>query len=90
MSTITAASPTGRHYIAGEWRTPKNPSLESHNPAHWDEVVGVFPAATGAEVEQAVRSAREAFPPWRRTSPIPITFWACCVISRAEARRLWS
>jgi len=68
MSTITAASPTGRHYIAGEWRTPKNPSLESHNPAHWDEVVGVFPAATGAEVEQAVRSAREAFPPWRRTS----------------------
>jgi aldehyde dehydrogenase (NAD+) len=71
MINATAASTiAGRNYIAGRWRTPANPSLESHNPAHWSEVVGVFPKTSGEEAAQAVAAAREAFPPWRRTSRI--------------------
>jgi aldehyde dehydrogenase (NAD+) len=44
--------------------------LESHNPAHWDEIVGVFPAASADLVGQAVAAARQAYPAWRRTSRI--------------------
>jgi aldehyde dehydrogenase (NAD+) len=71
MSKATAASTiTGRNLIAGRWRAPPNPSLESHNPAHWDEVIGFFPETSPEEVGQAVAAAREAFPTWRRTSRI--------------------
>jgi aldehyde dehydrogenase (NAD+) len=71
MSTVSAPPTiTGRHFIAGQWRLPSGPQLESHNPAHWDEVLGVFPRASGQEVDQAVSAARQAFPGWRRTSRI--------------------
>ena len=69
MITATAASPIqGRNFIAGRWRTPVSSGRESHNPAHWSEVLGIFPRATGEEVGQAVAAAREAFVPWRRAS----------------------
>ncbi|HEV3119991.1 MAG TPA: aldehyde dehydrogenase family protein, partial [Gemmataceae bacterium] len=71
MSKATAASTiTGRNLIGGRWRTPANPSLESHNPAHLGEVIGIFPKTSPEEVGQAVAAAREAFPTWRRTSRI--------------------
>jgi aldehyde dehydrogenase (NAD+) len=71
MSTITA-TPTvaGKHFIAGQWQARSGSRLQSHNPACWDEIVGVFPAASDQEVEQAVAAARNAFPAWRRTSRI--------------------
>jgi aldehyde dehydrogenase (NAD+) len=65
-----APSVTGKHYIAGEWRTSTAGRLESHNPAHWSELLGTFPAAGPSEVEQAVAAARQAFPEWRRMSRI--------------------
>jgi aldehyde dehydrogenase (NAD+) len=69
MMTATAAPPIkGRNLIAGRWRTPATSGLESHNPAHWSEVVGTFPRTSAEEVAQAVAAAREAFVPWRRTS----------------------
>jgi len=71
MTTMTAVpAVTGRHFIKGEWRAPRQAALESHNPAHWDEVIGTFPAASAQEVGEAVAAAREQFPNWRRTSRI--------------------
>src|SRR5438445_467850 len=61
---------TGRHRAAGRWFAPAGAHFESHNPAKWAEVVGVFPSATAEEANQAVAAAREAFPGWRRTSRI--------------------
>jgi aldehyde dehydrogenase (NAD+) len=69
----TATAPlhlAGRHLLAGRWLTPAGARFESHNPARWDEVIGVFPEASAAEADQAVAAAREAFPGWRRTSRI--------------------
>src|SRR5947208_7714704 len=71
MSTAsTATRLTGRHLIAGRWPPASGGQFESHNPAHWDEVIGVFPNAGPKEAEQAVMAAREAYPGWRRTSRI--------------------
>ena len=69
MSTLTAArKQSGKHFIAGQWQDPGNAVFESHNPAHWDQIVGVFPAASADLVNEAVAAAREAYPAWRRTS----------------------
>lgn len=58
----------GRALVGGEWLARDD--FASHNPAHLDEVVGTFPAATPHEVAAAVDAARAAFPGWRRTSRI--------------------
>src|SRR5438105_6947335 len=71
MSTVAAATTmTGKHFIGGQWRRQQRATLESHNPAHWDEIIGVFPAGGAEEANQAVVAARAAFPGWRRTSRI--------------------
>ena len=71
MSTVTAAPPaSGKHFIAGHWREGTGPTFESHNPAHWDEVVGIFPTGNAEDANLAVSEARKAFPGWRRTSRI--------------------
>jgi aldehyde dehydrogenase (NAD+) len=64
------AQVTGRHYIAGKWQTPNSHHFESHNPAHWQQIVGQFPEGTKQAAEEAVTAARRAFPEWRRTSRI--------------------
>src|SRR5262249_37240993 len=69
MSTATApVTVTGRHLIAGRWLTPSGERFESRSPARQDEVVGIFPAGTAAEADQAVAAARAAYPAWRSTS----------------------
>ena len=71
MSTASTVSRlVGRNLIAGRWALASGDQFESHNPAHWDEVIGVFPNAGPKEAEQAVMAAREAYPSWRRTSRI--------------------
>src|SRR5438874_1935862 len=71
MSTASTVSRlTGRNLIAGRWTPASGDQFESHNPAHWDEVIGVFPNAGPKEAEQAVMAARDAYPAWRRTSRI--------------------
>src|ERR1700674_5764215 len=42
-------------------------TFESRNPAHKDDVVGVFPRSDSADVDAAVKVARNAFEGWRRT-----------------------
>jgi len=71
MTTATAASPiAGRHRIAGRWLDANGRQFESHNPAHWDQIVGVFPLATKDQANEAVAAARAAYPSWRRSSRI--------------------
>ena len=67
MSTATVS---GHHLIAGRRLPPDGRRFESHNPAHLDQVVGVFPKAGPAEARQAVEAARAAYPAWRRASRI--------------------
>jgi aldehyde dehydrogenase (NAD+) len=66
----TSAPITGRHLIAGNWLPGDGRRFESHNPARLDEVIGVFPAASHDQANQAVAVARAAFPSWRRSSRI--------------------
>lgn len=70
MTTTTRFPIHGRHRIAGRWIEPSNGTFESHSPANWNEIVGIFPSGTAEDADRAVASAREAFPAWRRTSRI--------------------
>ncbi len=70
ITTAAIPNTTGRHYIAGRWQTPAGETFESCSPARLDEVVGVFPSATAADVDHALSAARNAFPAWRRMSRI--------------------
>jgi acyl-CoA reductase-like NAD-dependent aldehyde dehydrogenase len=62
-------------------------SFESRNPARWSEVVGVFPCATGEDVDAAVAAARSAFGSWRLV-PAPrraeILFRAAAVLAERK------
>jgi aldehyde dehydrogenase (NAD+) len=69
MPTSTP-SVTGRNYIAGHWQSANGSHFESHSPARSDEVLGVFPASTPRQADEAVAAARAAFPAWRRASRI--------------------
>src|SRR5437588_10438919 len=58
-------------YIGGEWVAPASgKTIEVINPAT-EEVVGVVPEASEADVDRAVAAARKAFDegPWPQTSP---------------------
>src|SRR5262249_34437162 len=71
MGAATLSPPvTGRHLIAGRWLAPAGARFASHSPHRADEVVGEFPAAGPDEVNQAVATARAAYPAWRRTSRV--------------------
>lgn len=71
MATTTSKVPmTGSHLIAGRWQQWGNKSFESRNPARLDEIIGTFPEAGKTEADEAVASARAAYPAWRRTSRI--------------------
>ena len=51
----------GREIVTGEW-------VASVNPSHSAQIVGQVAKATAANAEQAIRSAKAAFPGWRDTS----------------------
>src|SRR3954465_8004298 len=56
------------HYIDGE-AVSSNPSGESLNPSNLDDVVARYPKGGAAEVDEAVKAARAAFPAWSEASP---------------------
>jgi aldehyde dehydrogenase (NAD+) len=71
-STSAVKAPTFLNFVNGEWVPAKSGDLfENRNPAHKDEVIGLFPKSAKADVEEAVRAARSAFDAWRRT-PAPV------------------
>jgi len=55
-----------QNFINGKWVNARSgKTFENRNPANWDEVVGLFPLSDTADVEAAVKAAREAFDSWR-------------------------
>jgi len=58
------------NFIGGEWlRSSAEESLPVSDPATGEEL-GRVPLSTPAEVDAAVRAAREAFPEWRETPAV--------------------
>ncbi|MBC9716353.1 aldehyde dehydrogenase family protein [Streptomyces sp. TRM66268-LWL] len=57
-----------RLFIGGEWVEPDAGHYEVINPAT-EEVVGLAPEASRAQVYEAAAKAREAFDTWSRTTP---------------------
>ena len=57
------------NYINGEWvRSESDTTLDVHNPAT-GEVIAKVPVSTDADVDRAVKAAKEAFWEWRTTPP---------------------
>jgi acyl-CoA reductase-like NAD-dependent aldehyde dehydrogenase len=63
----TAVAPREfKNFINGEWvGSASGGTIENRNPANTEELVGVFPASTQADVDNAVAAAREAYKSWR-------------------------
>ncbi|MGB8322797.1 MAG: aldehyde dehydrogenase family protein [Candidatus Acidiferrum sp.] len=63
----TAVAPREfKNFINGKWVTSASGgTIENRNPADTDELIGVFPASTQADVDNAVAAAREAYKSWR-------------------------
>ncbi len=59
------------NHIDGQW-VPSSDSATTAdvNPAHTDEVLGVFPSASRVDAARAVAAAAKAFPTWAKT-PMP-------------------
>src|SRR5947209_18171288 len=57
------------HLINGEAVAGGESSGQSVNPSNLDEVVARYPKGGTAEVDQAVKAARAAFPGWSDASP---------------------
>ncbi|MCQ4083286.1 aldehyde dehydrogenase family protein [Streptomyces sp. RB6PN25] len=69
-------------YIDGDWRLPAGPeTVEVVNPAD-EQVIAAVPAGTPADVDAAVRAAREAFRGWAATPPAER---AACIAALSEA-----
>ena len=56
------------HFIAGERVLAETPN-ESLNPSNTEEVVARYPSGGAAEVDEAAKAARAAFPGWSDASP---------------------
>jgi malonate-semialdehyde dehydrogenase (acetylating)/methylmalonate-semialdehyde dehydrogenase len=68
-ATATALHPV-RDYVGGRWiESTAAKTADVRNPAT-GELLARVPLGGAAEVDAAVRAAREAFPAWRRTSVV--------------------
>jgi alpha-ketoglutaric semialdehyde dehydrogenase len=61
-----AAEREFKNFINGEWVAPKSGQFHhNRNPANTDDVIGVFPLSSQADVDAAVSAARDAYKKWR-------------------------
>jgi malonate-semialdehyde dehydrogenase (acetylating)/methylmalonate-semialdehyde dehydrogenase len=60
---------TLKNYIGGEWVESKGEIVDVVNPANGKTIAKV-PVSTKEEIDSAVAAAQEAFPDWRRTTPL--------------------
>jgi malonate-semialdehyde dehydrogenase (acetylating)/methylmalonate-semialdehyde dehydrogenase len=60
---------TVKNYIGGEWVDSSGKIVDVVNPAT-GKVIAKCPISTREEIDAAVRAAQEAFPDWRRTTPL--------------------
>ncbi|GFP32388.1 malonate-semialdehyde dehydrogenase (acetylating) / methylmalonate-semialdehyde dehydrogenase [Candidatus Hakubella thermalkaliphila] len=58
-----------KNFIAGEWVESKGEIKDVVNPAT-DKTIAKVPISTKDELDAAVKAAQEAFPGWRRTTPL--------------------
>jgi malonate-semialdehyde dehydrogenase (acetylating)/methylmalonate-semialdehyde dehydrogenase len=58
-----------KNFINGEWVDSKGKIVDVVNPAT-GKVMGKCPISTKEEIHAAVEAAKEAFPDWRRTTPL--------------------
>ena len=56
--------------INGNWHPPGTDVLENHNPADYNEVIGLFPMSTLEDTKDAIAAAHAALPIWAKT-PAP-------------------
>jgi aldehyde dehydrogenase (NAD+) len=55
-----------RNFINGEWvEARQGTTFEDRNPANQAEVIGIFPASSKEDVDDAVDAAKAAFSKWR-------------------------
>lgn len=56
-----------KNFINGVWKPSSNGKYsENRNPANWEgDLIGMFPLSTEEDVNEAVKSAKEAFKKWR-------------------------
>ena len=79
-----------RNWIDGGWReAASGRTFENRNPAHRDQVLGLFPRSSAHDVHAAVESARKGFEAWSRV-PAPqrgevLKRWAICWSSERTA-----
>ena len=67
--SIASETRTLRNYVGGGWvEAAGEGTLEDRNPAT-GELSAMVPLSGEADVDAAVRAAREAFPAWRATPP---------------------
>jgi acyl-CoA reductase-like NAD-dependent aldehyde dehydrogenase len=63
---------TFKNFIGGRWVAPATGRyFQNRNPADTNDLIGRFPESGKADVDAAVRSAREGFAKWSRT-PAPL------------------
>jgi acyl-CoA reductase-like NAD-dependent aldehyde dehydrogenase len=61
------ATLTFKNFINGEWIAKGSAgTFEDRNPADKDDLIGVAPSSTKAEVDAAVAAAKAAFPVWSK------------------------
>jgi aldehyde dehydrogenase (NAD+) len=53
-----------KNYIGGKW-VESTKTFENRNPADRHDLIGLFPASTPEDVNDAVTAAKNAFPTWR-------------------------
>ncbi len=61
-----------KNYINGEWVESKGEMVDVVNPANC-KTIGRVPISTEEEINTAVTAAQEAWPDWRRTTPLART-----------------
>jgi aldehyde dehydrogenase (NAD+) len=78
----------GNNLIGGAWRAAASGRrFEQRNPASLREVTGTFADSSAEDVDEAIRAAQEAFPPWRALSPLARKAYLQRALAAMTARR---
>src|SRR5215510_6453392 len=55
-----------QNYVGGRWlAATSRKTFENRNPANCSDLIGLFPASEGKDVDEAVHAAKKAFRSWR-------------------------
>jgi acyl-CoA reductase-like NAD-dependent aldehyde dehydrogenase len=56
-----------KNLINGKFSDSKSGrKYENHNPANWNEIVGIFPKSNAEDLNTAIEAAKKAYKKWRR------------------------